>query len=52
MELSSDILETLNDAYTTLSQFRSAVDTQSRVQQADWLILEINEKATLNINMP
>ena len=26
--------------------------TQSRVLQADWLILEINEKATLNINMP
>ena len=28
------------------------VDTQSRVPQADWLILENNEKATLNINMP
>ena len=26
--------------------------TQYRVLQADWLILEINEKATLNINMP
>ena len=28
------------------------VDTQSREPQADWLILENNEKATLNINMP
>ena len=27
-------------------------NTQSRVLQADWFILEINEKATLNINMP
>ena len=27
-------------------------NTQSRVQQAYWLILESNEKATLNINMP
>ena len=27
-------------------------DTQSRVLQADWFILEINERATLNINMP
>ena len=25
---------------------------QSRVPQADWFILEMNEKATLNINMP
>ena len=25
-------------------------NTQSRVLQADWLILEFNEKATLNIN--
>ena len=28
------------------------LNTQSRVLQADWLILEINGKATLNINMP
>ena len=28
------------------------LNTQSRVLQADWFILEINEKATLNINMP
>ena len=27
-------------------------NTQSKVLQADWFILEINEKATLNINMP
>ena len=27
-------------------------NTQSTVLQADWLILEINEKATLNINVP
>ena len=26
--------------------------TQSRVLQADWFILEISEKAALNINMP
>ena len=28
------------------------LDTQSREPQADWLILENNEKATLNIYMP
>ena len=28
------------------------VNTQSRELQADWFILEINEKAILNINMP
>ena len=27
-------------------------NTPSRVLQADWFLLEINEKATLNINMP
>ena len=27
-------------------------DTNSRVLQSDWLILETNEKATVNINMP
>ena len=27
-------------------------NTQTRVPLADWLILENNEKATLNINMP
>ena len=30
----------------------SLFNTQSRVQQADLLILENNEKATLYINMP
>ena len=28
------------------------INTQSNVLQADWLILENNEIATLNINMP
>ena len=28
------------------------INTQSTVLRADWLILEKNEKATLNINMP
>ena len=28
------------------------LNTQSRVPQSDWFILEINEQATLNINMP
>ena len=27
-------------------------NAQSRVVQADWFILEINEKATFNIKMP
>ena len=27
-------------------------NTQSRVLQADWMMLENNEKATLNINLP
>ena len=44
------LLEIPNETYITLSQFRFAV--QSRVLQADRSILEINEKATLNINMP
>ena len=30
----------------------SAVQQQSRVLQADWLIMEYNVKATSNINMP
>ena len=28
------------------------INTQSRVLQADWIISEINEKATVNIDMP
>ena len=40
LELSSYVLEIPNDAYTTLA-----------VQlQADWMIFENNERATLNIN--
>ena len=45
-------LEIPNDAYSTLRQYDWLFNTQSRVLQADWFILEINEKATLNINMP
>ena len=43
-----------NDSYTTLSQFWSGwlFNTQSRVMQADWLMLENNEMANLNNNMP
>ena len=52
LELSSFILEIPNDAYTTLSQSDWLFNTQSRVLQADRLMLENNEKATLNINMP
>ena len=42
------LLETPNDAYTALWLF----NTQSRVQQADQFIFQINEKASLNIDMP
>ena len=52
LKLSSYILEIPNDAYTTLSQSDWLFNTQSRVLQADRLMLENNEKATLNINMP
>ena len=38
--------------YNTQSKPEWLFNTQSRVQQADWLILEKNEQATLNINMP
>ena len=41
LELSSYALEIPNDAHT-----------QSRVLQYDWLILENNEKAFLNIKTP
>ena len=34
------------------SRFEWLFTTQSRVLQADWLILGNNEKATLNINVP
>ena len=49
--LSSYLLKIPNDAYTTLNS-DWLFDTQSRVLQADWFILEIVEMATLNINMP
>ena len=51
-ELSSYLLEVPNDSYPTLVDSDWLFNTQSRVLQADWFILEINEKATLNINMP
>ena len=35
-----------------LSAVQHSVKTGSRVLQADWLILENNEKATLNLYMP
>ena len=38
--------------HNTHSVARWLFNTQSRVLQADWLILENNEKATFNINMP
>ena len=46
------LLEIPDHAYTTLSKSDWLFNTQSRVLQADWFILEINEEATLNINMP
>ena len=53
-ELSSHVLEIPNDAYTTLSRNLIGCSTLSQdlVEQADRLILENNEKATLNISMP
>ena len=38
--------------YNTQSKFDLLFNTQSEVQQDDWMVLENNEKATLNINMP
>ena len=38
--------------YNTHSKYDWLFNTKSRVLQADWLILENDEKATLNINMP
>ena len=51
----SMVLQITNDAYTTLSQNLigcPAFSQDTSVLQADWLILENNGKATLNINMP
>ena len=54
LELSSIVLEIPNGGYTTLSQNLIGCSTlsQSRVMQVDWLTLENNEKATLNIDTP
>ena len=53
-ELPAYVLEIPNDAYTALRQ--SKIDwlsnSQSKVPQADWLMLVNNEKATFNIKMP
>ena len=38
--------------YNIQSKSDWLLNTQSRVLQVDWLILENAEKATLNINMP
>ena len=38
--------------YNTQSKSDRLFSTQSRALQADWLILENNEKATLNIKIP
>ena len=47
------VLEIPNDAYTTLSQNLIGCSTLSqKCCEPDWLILENNEKATLNIHMP
>ena len=52
LELSSSVLEIPDDAYSTLSQTLIVVQHSVKSLQADWLILENYEKATLNINMP
>mgnify|MGYP001791473564 FL=1 len=49
-ELSSNVLEIPNDAYSTLSQNLISCSTHS--QEYSKLTLENNEKATLSINMP
>ena len=51
-ESSSYVLEILNDAYTTLSQIWMAAQHSVKSTASYWLVLENNEKATLNINMP
>ena len=40
LELSTYLSEILNDAYETVGQIRLLFNTQSRVQPADWFILE------------
>ena len=52
MELSAYVLEIPYDGYTTLSQSLIGCSTLSQYfLQAERLILENNEKTTLNINM-
>ena len=52
LELSVLVLEIPNDAYTTLSRNLIGCSTlRQEYLQADWLIMQNNEKATLNINM-
>ena len=41
-----------NYKYNTQLKSDWLFNTQSRVLQADWFVLENDEKATLNINMP
>ena len=53
LELSVLVLEIPNDAYTTLSRNLIGCSTlRQEYLQADWLIVQNNEKATLNINIP
>ena len=53
LKLSSAVFEfTQWYQYNIQSKYGWTFNTQSRVLQADWLILENNEKATLNNNMP
>ena len=53
LELSSIVLEIPNNAYTTLSRNLIGYLTLSQEYcEPYWLILENNEKATLNINIP
>ena len=49
LESSSYVLEIPNNAYTTLSKILIDSSTLSQELQADWLILENNEKATSNM---
>ena len=49
LELFSIVMEIPNDAYITLSR---NLTLSQEYCEPDWLILENNEKATLNINMP
>ena len=49
MKLSSYLLKIPDDAYTN---FDWLVIYQSRVLEADWLMLGNGEKATLHISMP